>query len=494
MIKVILFLLVALLFNSFLFGQHIHSIDLNFNDLCSTDLSIKELYKISRGDFYRVKITGINTYLYNISINAKDSILQSTAYTMPTFGSFSLDPLKNLIASFPTAGISTLQTKSAANNLKNLIKNNDTLNDTAFMEIVKSLPIQDTESSFNDFVSVNLLIINQFKDNLYSIKLVINELIFKLNSYRLSSLVADQFSDFKKQFTNDTVKIDNAYKFFEDIRQNLQILYANSLKTQNLYVDKVKSSFSSLLEDKDNSDLKTKDQNVKDLYSKLLSTIIDAQNSVSADSTFKYLSSIIDAINNKDYTYTSLPIQFNNDQSIVSINITPRTGYNLPSYSTKITLPIYKKLYSGITTGLFFSYLHDDVYSYKKTITTITSTINDTSYKIIKENPGTFEIGVNSMFKIGYKLSEDCGLQVGFGPGISVSKTIKPRLLIGGGISIGRKNMLLINIGQIWGNVDELSNEYNLSDSYHSIEGGLTSSHMKGAFYFSFEYLFDVGI
>lgn len=72
------------------------------------------LNAIKEGDFYQIEIKGINTNLFKVIINSKDSVLSKKLET-PTFGNFDIDILTKVVAGLSPFNITA--TKELTRNL-----------------------------------------------------------------------------------------------------------------------------------------------------------------------------------------------------------------------------------------------------------------------------------------------------------------------------------------------------------------------------------------
>jgi hypothetical protein len=199
--------------------------------------------------------------------------------------------------------------------------------------------------------------------------------------------------------------------------------------------------------------LVTADKTVQTVYDSLSSTLNRAFNSIDANKTLKLISSAIQVYNHKNYTYNALQRQMNGDQVSLFLRIEPRdTSSRLPVYETgKITFPLQdKKSFIATTAGFYGSWLENDAYS----IETVTQ--SDTTYRPVKEE-SSGEIGTYLQVGIHFPLGDHLKGGVTFGPALSLSKPIRPRLTAGFSLSYGNRNMISIGLGVIGGHVDRKS-------------------------------------
>ncbi len=390
------------------------------------------LNKIKVGDFYQIQILNINQNLYKVSINSADTS-SSKPQTTPTFGSLELDVLAKVIA-----GISPLNTTTLVNPNIN--------------SFTKSQPIGKAKFKFdlNDQIKICNVIRNTVDVDVKQID------DFKLKVYkeRLNAL----------QLSNTTNSLDfaQALKTIENIRKELKNAQKMAEESRNLY-EKFSTDNKKTIDD--DPDLTAKDREIKDSYDKSITTLTEAFASVSADKVNELLSMLVLLENNKDNVYTSLPFQFMGEQAKVTISIVPRSDtYNLSSYSTQLIFPSRLKPYTVVGLSFYGTTLRDDAYSTVETPTSANSSV----FSIKQEEDNKVELGIAALLRVGTKFSTNSnfGVHVSFGPGVSITTKIKPRLLLGGGFSYGKKHMIALDIGGIAGYVDRKSVTVDVSAQY----------------------------
>jgi len=190
-------------------------------------------------------------------------------------------------------------------------------------------------------------------------------------------------------------------------------------------------------------------------------------------------------------TYYSLPLQFTKEQTILSIYITPRkkedtsSGNKNQFYSTRLTFPFSKKGYNVTGVSYYCSGLYDETYSIQKP--------TDTTSIYNREPGSTREAGISVMYKAGTKMIGDWfGGHVSIGVGASIANNIRPRILYGLGISIGKKHMFSFDFGGISGMVDRLSSAVVVGKEYSEkqLPSPITKQTMETSWFLSVGYLF----
>jgi hypothetical protein len=189
--------------------------------------------------------------------------------------------------------------------------------------------------------------------------------------------------------------------------------------------------------------------------------------------------------------YYSLPLQFTKEQTFLSINITPRkkddTTSDDQSYSTRFAFPFSKKGYNVTGVSYYCSGLYDEMYSIQKP--------TDTTSIYNLEPGSTREVGISIMYKAGTKIIPDCdwvGGHVSIGVGASIANNVRPRILYGVGLSIGKKHMVSIDFGGISGMVDRLSSAVDLGKAYSAkqLPSPITKQVLESNYFLSLGYLF----
>ena len=187
--------------------------------------------------------------------------------------------------------------------------------------------------------------------------------------------------------------------------------------------------------------------------------------------------------------YYSLPLQFTKEQTFLSINITPRkkddTTSDDQSYSTRLAFPFSKKGYNVTGVSYYCSGLYDETYSIQKP--------TDTTSIYNREPGSTREAGISVMYKAGTKMIGDWfGGHVSIGVGASIANNIRPRILYGLGISIGKKHMFSFDFGGISGMVDRLSSAVDLGKAYSAkqLPSPITKQILETSYFLSLGYLF----
>jgi hypothetical protein len=446
------------------------TVTLDFNCRCFDKDAISTLNGLKQGDTYRLRIVNINLLLYKVALGVRDTTI-ATALPFPTLASGSLSDLTGL-----TAGLTALSTTAKAP-----VKVGG---QEAFVLAKKAKPLTDKQKAKQQLDAyakklqgnVNKLTALNEKLNaallLYSKKLTNSYLEYRY----LNSLPATERAS--------VADINAAATELAAIRTELNTLRGEAAADNQAYLDNT-AKFQKVIAD--DTDLKKEDDAAKATYKQFTEDLTKIEASIAADNVQKLLKSLTDAVNNSCLQYVSLPQQFTQQNAKLRINITPRSpDYSVPEYHTQLVFPIDRQFFWGISSGLFVSRLYSAAYSAKPNT-------SGTSYTLVEENPGRFEFGPSAMLRGGYVLSKGpvpLGLQLGFGPALSVGTKVRPRLLAGGGFSFGDLHKVLLDGGVAIGYVDRLSAAYDLTTGYTTAPDNAVVSVLRANFYVGLHYLF----
>jgi hypothetical protein len=402
--------------------------------------------KIKLGEFYQVKIKNINQNLFLININNTDTILSTKSKT-PTF--------EDLNLSLPKFDD------------KKLEKNNSE----------KAAPTHI--DGLSEILSKNEEAIIDFNKSVSNIVDDIDKLKVKINNVRLQALLITG---------GQGSSGSNLESYVFDLQRA-----SNNLKDVN---NKVAECFKKYLQDtkgyqssiSENDYYKKADEALKANFVELQKNIGSLKESISADKAFDYLFTLVTISNNSKGDYYSLPLQFSGEQTRLVVSITPRdTKYNLQSYSTQIILPLVPLRYNVTGISYYYSRLTDEEYSIEKP--------TDTTYRYSFQSGTEGEGGLAASYRAGIKLTK-CpwlGFHASIGAGMSISKKIRPRILLGGGLSFGKKHMLAVDGGFIFGYVDKKNSTLDFTKTYSEKQRPepIIVSQIEQSCYLSIGYLFS---
>lgn len=422
--------------------------------------------KLTRNDFYRIKVSNVNQNLYKISFQTVDTVL-SKALQTPTFGNFEIDAITKLIGGLSPLSTSIVevqkQVEKAGNvvsNLKGFTKNSEA--DTVNGEIERH----------NRILKSYLIAVQKIKASIDSVQLSVYQ-------FELNALLLDDNNKCKPDNNNYCSALQRILLIrieIEDLNKKIKDSEREYLAFADAHKQEIKK------------DYEEANGKVKAAYTGLITTTSETLALINADKTRELLSRMLVAQNNSATDYTTFPIQFTGERAKISLIVSPRKDdYLLQTYKTDLIIPFVQKNYTAVGISFYGAGLHDEVYS------TLGTPVNDsvTNYTLVNEKASKQEIGVAALLRFGTKLddSEFYGIHGSIGSGISISTKVKPRMLLGGGFSFGKTHMFTIDGGLIAGYVDRLSAVANERAVYVKPEPVMVSKLKAGGF-ISFGYLF----
>lgn len=469
--KKILTILTIIFTTANLIAQDKYEIKEILIDFSDKSISTKAVNDIEVGEFYRLVIDNLNLNLYKVEVNYSDTTYSKPLET-PTFTSFEIDAVSKAISGLSDLTISVIKSKSEFEKGLESFENLTLLFPESFID-------SDTE-----YKKLQVLINNE-NGNLKELKSKLNDISLKLDKLKLDTYLFKLKALSIKENSNK-FNLQQAIITSLEIRKKLENLKAITNKNQSVF----KGKFDNYTDDlKKKEDIKKASASLVDAYNKLITTLDKALSEFNADKVNELLSQIVLIENNIGNKYSSVPFQFNGEQAILDYKIIPRDSkYLQQTYSSKIVFPNRKSTYFNVGLSFYGSSLFDEAYS------TVGMPINDSTnvFSVIKEDDLNAEIGIASLFRVGWKVdnSHRFGLHFNFGPGISISNKVKPRLLVGGGLSYGNKHNLSFDFGLITGYVDVISNSINLDEEYSVKPENVTVSSLKAGAYLALGYYF----
>jgi len=446
-----------------------------FKDKKFVQGGLEMLDEIKSGQYYQIAIVNLNSNLYKVSLNGFDTLMQKPVI-VPSFTSLATDGLYKLLENL-TSSLVLSETEMLINQM------DISLRGPNYKEADPNLAISEIVRSAQQFQ----------KDQVESYLKFLKE--FDEIKFRNQALLISDQSEFSA---------NTSERNFTNILDSLKSLRirVDSFRVQLLVKDSEYSSSSLIYSIGNNEEFKKEDANIKTNFTLMKDLASKMYFSLSADSVSSMLMKIVQSNNVRENKYVSVPFRYmGGDYGSIDLKISPRDEkVNLQSYSTKIRFPSRRINNFSIGTDFYISGLHDQSFSSQQFSITESNvkiikgdtTITDTSfarYKIIDEGTGNFEIGVKASVNW---FPTKTNWFVTFGPAISLTKKIKPRVCLGGGYGYGDKDKLSLSLGLIFGYTDKLSNGYNIEDTLESSPQGLTISKMNTSFYLSIGYLFDL--
>lgn len=439
------------------------------------DFKTKKIIKIpadiKKGNFYQIHIKNINLNKWNINHTAKDTIKTSPLKT-PSFEDFSLDNLTTLVSNFNSfVNVQSLGIKDLNSGEKSFfgIKKGGRIKNSCEN---LGIYLKDSQSNF-----IDNFIISDLNDS----KGKYDEISFRISMYKYELLKDSPVT--QTYYSPDNVLID-----IKDIRTNLNY--------SNIRLDSLKKEYNSLINLSINSTCLSKNEDLKklhqknlDLYSSVEKKIVEFKEKLSTSKIDTLIRSVM-FLKNGINEYTSFPIQFNGEEAELKISFEPKKEeYNEQTHKLNFSFPNKSsKNYWSLGASFFASTLNDERYS------TVGTMPNDSTmvYSVVSEISDKYELGTATLLRFGNKISSDntLGFHGSFGVGVNIGKTIRPRLLLGGGFSKGKKHSIAVDFGLIAGYVDVKSNAVDLNTTYAIKPENLTVTKLKVGGFISLGYLF----
>jgi hypothetical protein len=447
-------------------ARKLKTITIDFETKTINDSQITDIRK---GDWYQVEVININTNIYRVTVDGKDTSTQA-ALKVPTFGDFGIEALTSAISGLNALG-GIISMKSDPVDFKN---NKSSELWDGDLEKGKPSPTANELAMNKSIVELKAM-----EAELGIIKRRIDDVKLLQEKYVLTGLQMGPH-----QVLIDTTQYDLLYFINEiaSIRKQVAELSEKCDKKQTEYYSAI--DFTKLADQK----LTAKNDTILKSFAILRVTLDKAQESIDGTKTAELLKPIIEIQNNTASSYISLPYLYHGRDAKVTVDISPyNKDAKVQIFNTIIDFPVFKKTYSGISTGFFVSPLADHAYS------VIGQAGVDTSFQLVNENPGNLSFGVNALINFGRRFGEsNCFYHFAFGPGLAISNKISPRLFFAPGLSFGSKHMLNIDLGITMGYVSRLSNAYSMDQTYSSKPESFLVSRFGYGMFVSVGYVFNL--
>ncbi|MGB6153591.1 MAG: hypothetical protein WBG48_16540 [Pricia sp.] len=401
-------------------------------------IQVAKYNALKKGQFFRLKIDNVNTYLYDVSVANEDI---DTAVELPG----------SLLDLVDFGGI-----KSALGNLNSVSK---VVRKFVGLEPNVSLRAFDVDKA-------------QTAEKLRSEFTVVRS---ELKGY--FAFVSAQGNDIDAIFT-EAENFQNAMTTVElnalskvPSKAGIKTMLASFSTTKTAVIEdremiaeayarfvKIAETNSTTIEG--NKGLKASTAEIKKVYEALLKASDNLLAQLSAENYGKFSDVLIGVMNNLDFSYTSLPIQRYSDVNELVISLKPRDkNAKLSGYSTVLRLPDIEKSFWGVSTGFFLTGNPEKNYSIVERVEN-----EQTLYDFLEEDTADYELGINTMIRYGRRVGEVFDTPTfwhfGFGAGLSIDEMFKPRLMAGTGLAFGGKNKVIIDVGAIHMYYNTLSKAY----------------------------------
>lgn len=517
-------------------------------DFETKNIQFGNIDKIKPGQFYILEIDNINMNLFNVSLSKKDSLIPISV-PFPTFELLGFESLEKLISNINSSTIST-----EGNNVKNLLAEIQILshkkatveNELEYFLTTKGIVLDQPlyNIDINNLISTDIFSPfvekSDFDNKLSEISELRAALEFKSAQLDTSRQQLNELD--KKIYALDNLAIANknielvllsVKPYFDNInsavsRLNLHaISYLESLyskpinsiigprselvlqesyielnrlkeilkqkKNSVLDIEKEYNKSKNKLDDLNNIDtlIKNRESEFKKNIKSAIKDIDKEIAKISQDKLFEYISSIIHMENNKNRSYTSLPLQHNSDISKLEINITPKKPEFGQSYKAEYQFPKIRSIV-GVGGAFYYGFgFSNEIFSIQETPTSDTTSV----FNIVKEKEQQGEFGIATFLHIVHRLNicgfEDLGINIVFGPAFSFSDRPQLRLAIGGGLSYGAsRNMLSLNALLMHGYTQVKSNVFEEGDTYSLKPDQITVSTLSRSFGLSLGYIY----
>lgn len=439
--------------------------------------------------------------LYKVVIDKKDTIVSSGVSSFPTFDLINLGGVGELLEniSLSSTSVPDGDTEDLFNTIDLILQNwNDNEEIEKHKKELEALYRELEQSIKNDIINKineerSFLLVEENRMKLYRDS--IDDLQFTIQKKILNYSVLDR-SERQCRPLSDTINIEDIAQQTRQWRKNLRTQSNHLALRQNEYIKFISAKeIAQVINDTNNIDLKEADKNLKAAFIKTIANADTLIESIKSTKVASWIKELIYKKNSGSYNYTSLPLQLKEDQTTVNIQILPKKEeYDLQSYQTEISFPIRKKVFTGIGMSFYYAgFSNNESYS----IQSMVSDNESMSYNIVDEKNAKGELGLTSLLHFGYRPFYDwCdkGDRIAFnlvvGPALSLTNPIKPRIAVGGGIAIGRRNMLTINALCLAGYIEKKSEQHNVNTGITVKPENITVAKLDGSAAYSLGYIY----
>jgi hypothetical protein len=435
----------------------------------SNPLAIKYPKQIKSGDFYKVVVEGINLNNYIVQLQNSDTVYSAKALDFPVFGSVDISDLD-----FSSFDITTFYKKVEESANKN-----------------KATEIRNYNSDIsriNQQITASKDTLDNFKNELTKINKEIDKLYFDFAKVRILAKAQPMIESDVKLSIDDKLK---AFIKLKDELGKLEVKFGKNLKGFNdFFVD---PDVTIIIEKPENLGLKQQKEEVTSSYADKKKNLNELQSSVSTANVEKAIVSVYQLY--QTTTYTSLPIQFNGEEAELRMKFIPKdSASNLQSYTLSPIKFGRSPWYWAVGPSLYYSKLQEERVGLE------TIQVNDSiqNFKALPESALKGELGVAALFHFGRKLNlpkgVDMGIHFSVGTGVSLSDEIRPRLLYGGGFSVGERHHLTVDLGWATGYVNRVSTRItgdpNGYDTIYPVKPDVLVTSLETKFFIGVGYMF----
>ncbi|SDE85222.1 hypothetical protein SAMN05421636_10849 [Pricia antarctica] len=401
-------------------------------------VQIEKYNRVKKGQFFRLKIDNVNTYLYDVSVANED-----------------IDTSKELPASL----LDLVDFGGMKTSLGNL---------NSVSEVVIKFVAKDSDAGFQAFDAGSVQTAEDLKTYFSWLKSNAKKAFSLIDAQRtVVDAIFVKAENFQNTMTTTERNVFGAVPSKQDVKVTLTSY--NEVKAVILEIGeelvREKTKFLTVIEIQKetiakNKDVKASSAEIKKVYEALIKASSNLIAQLSAENYGTFSAVLIGVLNNLDFSYTTLPIQRYSDVNELVISLKPRDkNAKLSGYSTVLRIPDTEKSFWGVSTGFYVTANPETNYSVIERVEN-----GQSLYDFLEEDTASVELGINTMIRYGRRVGEIFDTPTfwhfGFGAGLSIEQKFKPRLMAGTGLAFGNKNKLFIDFGAIHMYYNTLSKAY----------------------------------
>ncbi|WP_035484055.1 hypothetical protein [Algoriphagus marincola] len=445
--------------------------------------SISVPKKIKTGDFYRVKVDGINLNNYRVELQVKDTVYYSKALDFPVFGSIDLSGLEGVLGIFKDLDITTEQQG---------VEGDSTIKKDPDM---KQIVDKDSLNALNKEINRIKEVLNTQEDTLKGIGKNLTDQVKLVDSLIYEFKKRKMLSKVEPAQSFEPIDLKSTMNTFESLRSQLKTIESKQNLGKKAYDDffsnaKVISLLRKIKDEPVGIEIAKERENIEKAYAELSKIWTKAQALVSLGNEEKSFLSVYQLYTNT--TYTSLPIQFTGEEAEIKMSFIPKdSASNLQTYHLSPIKFGRSPWYWAVGPGIFLSGLEN------KRVGLKTFNLPDSTqeFQVVEENSLKGEVGVSALFHAGRRIQLGSiygGVHLSVGTGVSLGEEVRARMLYGGGISLGEKNHLVIDVGWARGYVDVFAKEFSngIPSDRFSEKPTILVQDLETSWFLSFGYMF----
>lgn len=451
--------------------------------------------RLRRGDAVRIKVLHFNPFLYQVNINGRDSTHYALSDGSNLLSAFtSLSNLSSIVAGIANSITTPGPTVAKGADLSSVVPlaltlmsaqatgNTTPPSNDAHIDLGRQHELDALFSHYQKSIKVSAEGLELLKD---SINLAAYYWARKFKSQRDPSPTCEEFS----AMTSGTL-IDTFERNFFNLKESFLNRSKNIKSEQEDYLNKT-AKYADIIRAKDGLTDKVTDSLIKAYYFQSVNDLSKIDSVLSYRNLQGFVETI-DKIRGLKPCFTSAPIFLLDDSKIISLQIKPwkdSASGLISDIPIVFELPWTQNRIWGISAGIYVSSLHNKNYTNQHTSPT------DTSYRLINDNSGNIEFGINALAYAAWKLhpgkdNEYTYLGAIFGAGMSIESKPKPRIFLGGNFIEGRNSRLMFAMGLNIGYVDRLSSAYSQDVKYTIAQTGFIKEELQIGGFLSINYSF----